>query len=105
MKLDLEQPIQSEIITEKEQKKEIKLIGRIKPHPGHTLYQVNVTTLECTEAEFEKSDIKYEDAIKNKKPIVKKVLIKPNCLYISALNRKNVLKILIRDYGLKPLTE
>lgn len=76
----------------KEQQKEQKKLGTIKPHRGHTLFEVNKTTGEITEAEFVKTDISFHDAANGIKPKNHKVIVKENCLYVPALNKKNVIK-------------
>ena len=44
-------------------------------------------------------NVKWEDAVKGQISLQKKITKKPNCIYISALNIKNVLKILERDFN------
>ena len=52
-------------------------------------------------AEFDELPaIKFEEAMKGNIVAQKKVTKKENCVYISALNKKNVLKILKRDFGI-----
>ena len=81
----------------KEQQKEAKKLTTIKPHKGHTLFEVEISTGDIREAEFEKTDIAYEDVQKGKNLSRKKVIAKDGCIYVSALNRKNVIKKLNRS--------
>ena len=89
----------TEIVSEKQQEKKNQLLGNIRPHRGHTLYKVNVKTLEVTEAVFEKQDIEWAIATSSKKQ-AKKILIEKGCIYISALNEKNAVKKFPK-FGLK----
>lgn len=73
-------------------------MGRIKPHRGHTLYQYNKVTKELIEAKFEEQELVIGAGLKVQKPN-KKVLVQENCIYVSALNKKNALKR-INKYGL-----
>jgi len=83
---------EQEIVSEKEQRKEEKKIATIKPHRGHTLYEVNMSTGEIVEATFEKTDIAYEAAINKYNVARRKVITKEGHYYVSALNKKNVVK-------------
>lgn len=86
-----------EVTAEEEQISKTKHVGRLYPHKGHTLFEVNILTGQITKAVFEDPpaiDLLTGDTSKNRK-----VNINEGCLYISALNKKNVLKILKRDYN------
>lgn len=79
----------------------------IKILPGHTLFQINLETGDCTPAEYQQTDLQVNDfgpqanmhlqmaavgkAIPNQE-IKKKLITKPNCIYISALNISNAAK-------------
>ena len=76
-------------------------IGSAKPPPGHTTFEVNYDLKTIEKASFDKPQaVKFTDAAKGINVTPKKITIKKNCLYISALNKKNVLKILKRDFGI-----
>jgi hypothetical protein len=77
---------------EKEQEKKEKLLQTIKPHRGHTLFKVNLKTNEISKAEFEKTDIEYMNAIGRNNVSRKKVIVEEGYYYVSALNKKNVIK-------------
>ena len=82
----------SNLVSEKEQEKKLEKIATIKPHRGHTLFEVNMATGEILEAEFEKQDVHYHEVINNHNISKKKVITKEGYFYVSALNKKNVLK-------------
>lgn len=87
----------------KQQVQEIQTIFdyKIIPQKGHTLFEVNLVSKTIEIAEFDElPSIKYEEAIKGNIVAQKKVTKKENCVYISALNKKNVMKILKRDFGI-----
>lgn len=63
-----------------------KLIDRIVPHKGHTLFEINCITGDIVVAEFDSVSATFKGGVK------KKLIVKPNCLYISCLNKKNAKK-------------
>lgn len=70
-------------------KTELKLIGTLKPNKGHKCFEINTITNEICEAEF------YEDIVSmfsSSYERRKKLKVKENCVYITALNKKNALK-------------
>ena len=77
---------------EKEQEKKLKLLTTIKPHRGHTLFKVNTETREISEAEFEETDVEYHSVINKQNVSKRKVIVEEGHIYVSALNKKNVLK-------------
>jgi hypothetical protein len=86
----------------KQQQAEIqKVLDRtLKPKKGHTLFEVNLIENSIQTATFDElPNVKWEDAVKGQISLQKKITKKPNCIYISALNIKNVLKILERDFN------
>lgn len=86
----------------KQQIEEIQLIfdRTIKPHKNHILYEVNLIDQTIEQAEFEYDlEIHWDEAIKGVTS-KKKVIQKENCLYIPAMNKRNVIKILKRDHGI-----
>jgi hypothetical protein len=56
------------------------------PYKGHTLFELNCDTNEIVKAKFEEVNANIKGAVR------KKVIIKPNCLYISCLNEKSARK-------------
>lgn len=75
-------------VGEVSQEKQIKWLGNMKINKGHKLFEVNQILGTITEAEFHKTDIHYNTNIKKGKRS-KKVIVKEDCTYIPALNRKN----------------
>lgn len=95
-------PVKDKIeITKQQQAEKQKILhSKIIPHENHTLFEVDLSIKEIRLAVFDELPaIKWEDALKRKVSAIKKVTKKDNCIYISALNKKNALKILKRDYG------
>jgi len=74
--------------------KRLQLNGRFIPQRGHTLFEVNSVTGEVVKAEFE--EVKEVSFSASKSPFkqvtTKKVIMRENCIYISALNIKNCFK-------------
>ena len=94
-------PVKDKIEISKQQQAEIQKVfdSKIVPHENHTLFMIDLNTKEIKLAVFdEQPAIKWEDAIKGNISAIKKVTKKENCIYISALNKKNVIKILKRDF-------
>lgn len=84
-----EELISDEIKIEKPIKKETKLIATLKPERGHKCYEINTLTNEITEAEFFDDYVTMFSSSYERK---KKLKIKENCFYITALNKKNAFK-------------
>lgn len=95
VELNLKETI--EIVDQKQVKKEIKLIGSQRRIPGLTLWQYNENSKELTKAEYKKVDHKlnFDNTALEKRYAVS---IQENCIYFQALNRKNAIKVLKRDY-------
>lgn len=75
-------------------------LGTLKPQKGHKMFEVNMKLKTIEEAKFDELPaIKFTDAKVGVKSAKKKITITPDCVYISALNKKNVLKVLKRDFG------
>ena len=72
-------------------KKELQLIGQIKPHKGHNVWEINQITLLIKEALFKNSTITYHPK-KHLRKKRKEILVNKDCVYLSALNKKNALK-------------
>ena len=74
---------------------------RFLPKKNHTLFEINLTDLNIDTASFDELPaLKWSDAVKGNISGEKKITKKENCIYISSLNKKNVIKILKRDYGI-----
>lgn len=90
------------------EKKQV-LIGRNIPHNGHKVWEYNKDTREIILDKVGDVPKKYptKTATNNIAYFAKhnietkgKVETNPNCIYITALNKKNVIKILKRNYGI-----
>lgn len=100
---DIDIKVKDKIEFVKQQQAEIQKVfdSKIIPHENHTLFEVDLKTGEICLAIFdEQPAIKWEDALKGQISVKKKVTKKENCIYISALNKKNVIKILKRDFNI-----
>jgi hypothetical protein len=89
------------VSAEKEQEKKQKLLTTIKPHRGHTLFKVNTETMEISKAEFEKTDIDYLNVVNKNNVSKRKVIVEEGHVYISALNKKNVIKKMAKSINKK----
>lgn len=89
----------------------------IKAHKGHTVFEIDMETGDVRIPEYEETTLQINDMGKTpvnmhlqvlaigkaipQQEIKKKMITKPNCTYISALNIKNAGKIFVRDSALK----
>ena len=101
-----------EIVKQQQKKQNLVLQNKILPQKNHKIFECDTTKKTISLAKFQpaRTDLHYNEAIQlaNKKMDLNnpttstkaKVLIQPDCIYISALNLKNVVKILLRDYHL-----
>jgi hypothetical protein len=88
----------------KQQQAEIQKVfdNRILPQRNHTLFEYNLIDKTIEVATFDSSpEIKWEDAVKGLISTNRKITRKDNCIYISALNKVNVIKILRRDFDIR----
>ena len=78
-----------EYSVKKKQKKEKVLIDKIIPHPNHKIWEINDKglTLEIQLAKFEEHSF-----IIGKQHTNKEIIIDKDCIYISAMNKKNAIK-------------
>lgn len=90
------------------EKKQV-LIGRNIPHNGHKVWEYNKETNEIILATITDVNKVYPTKLKtnninyyakHKIETKGKVQVQKNCIYITALNKKNVIKILKRNYGI-----
>jgi len=74
----------------KHQKKPV-FVGAQKLKRNHTLFEINVVELTIAKAKyFDTEEVTFEQAKKGI-PVQKKIALKENCVYFSALNFKNAL--------------
>ena len=93
MKLETEQKDKIENV--KQQVKEIQSVFDYKllPQKGHTLFEYHLINKTIEVADFDDvPNIKWNDAVCGETSLQKKITKKENCVYISALNKKNALK-------------
>lgn len=76
-------------------KSEVKFLGSLKPCKGHTLYELDLRTMLIVEAVFESINAGLNGAVR------KKIVVRDNCLYASALNKQNADKKFHKMVGRK----
>jgi hypothetical protein len=83
-----------EIVAEKQQQKEIKLVGRQRKIRGLTLWEFNEKSRELKPAQFKKQDFQVTslEVTPSALSISNKVQVNEHCLYFQALNRTNAEK-------------
>lgn len=82
----------SEVIAPIQNKKEARLLGCQVLRPGLTLFEVNTKTGDIQPVTYKEVIARFDGGIK------RKVEVKSDCVYIQALNVKNVLKKLKRGW-------
>lgn len=85
-----------EISAEIPNKREEKFIGTLQPQKGHSCFEMNLVTKEIKLAEFENVAADFMDAANGNFVKKSKVLVKPNCIYETALNKENAYKKFIK---------
>lgn len=76
----------------KQEQKSMKLVGRIRPHKGHSLFKYTNATGRLVKME------EFNDKSSGKKKVV---IAEEGNLYVSALNIENAIKKLARYHGIK----
>lgn len=99
---ELENRPKDEIVVtaEAKQQKEFKHQGSVIPHPGHTLFEYSIKENTIRKASFSESNIDFTAAEKGQIARKRKVMMKPDCVYVSALNHKNATRHLCKMSGL-----
>ena len=97
----LEEKDQVEIVDQTNIEKKKQFVGTLKMSPNHVCWEYNVNTNELKHAKFHDSQFDLHTG----KPIHRKVMVSDECLYLSALNRKNAIKKLckILDREVEPV--
>lgn len=85
--LEVKQKDKLEISVQQKKQIEKKLIGDIVPNNGHKIWKINEETMEVEEAKYLNNA--FIVGTENKKEI----LITTGFFYVSALNKKNALKL------------
>lgn len=83
---ELQENIKIEQSIKQQKQIEYELIGKIIPHEGHIVWEINKETLKIERAKF--SNATYVLGAENKKEII----IKEGFAYVSAFNKKNALR-------------
>ena len=77
-----------------QQETELILNGVISPKRGHTLWEINETTMEIKQAKFNsKKDISFHKAVRKDYSGINDLIINDGCVYIAALNKQNALRL------------
>lgn len=84
--LELKKSDKTEVVANQKKQIEHELIGKIIPHEGHVIWQINKETLEIDRAKY--SNATYVFGGENKREII----TKDGFAYVSALNKKNALR-------------
>lgn len=71
---------------ERQIEKKTVFLGSETLRPGHRCFEINESTLEVTEAQ-------YERIVRFNAPDTRTIITKTNCAYINALNKANALKV------------
>jgi hypothetical protein len=79
--------------------KQHKYHGTLVVHRGHKCFEYDFDTCLIKEAEFETVAVEYG----TEGNVSKKIAIRPNCGYASALNKKNAIRKLEKLHGVKLL--
>jgi hypothetical protein len=83
---------QVEIVDQTKVEKKQQFVGSLKMQPNHVCWEYNVTTNELNFAKFQESQFDLHTG----KPLFRKVIVSDECLYLSALNKKNAIKKLCK---------
>ena len=98
---ELKQRFSENLEVQKQAKKDIqkRLDGNIQPKKNHIVFEINVCENTIIQAVFDKNiTITFAQAVSERKEN-KSITRNKDCIYISAMNKKNALKILKRDFN------
>lgn len=93
MKLKAEntKPEDVKIHAQQHVKKQLTLVGSGKLIPGHRVFEIDPKANTVIEAEYERIVV-FDQSDR------RKIMVKPNCFYVPALNKKNAIKRFKRGY-------
>jgi hypothetical protein len=83
---EIEQKQNIEIVEQKNQYQEI-FLGSMVKRAGHTIFEYNTKELNPAEHNYSFEKGKLKD----------KIIVKGDCIYIQALNKKNALKKILKN--------
>lgn len=69
-------------------KTEIEYLSTLKKHPGQKVWQLDLETMQITEAVYDKGDVNYLRAKSGDMSARHKLIIKDNHLYCCAISAK-----------------
>lgn len=95
-----------------QQEKQQKLLGSTRLHKGQTMYEYDIAAGTIAEAKFEEAVASYPVKVEGKdpgshfkrlqkiarNPVIRKLIVNENCLYVPAINEKTALKKLLKQY-------
>lgn len=76
-------------------KKEERFVGRISPHKGQHVYELNTITgdiRQLTDNDFEDTNVSYPVGKQTITTVRRKLLVNERCVYVAALNKPNAAK-------------
>lgn len=79
------------------------MVAQMSPHPGHKVWEFDLQTGQINEPKYDRIEAKLEPVampgkISMRAQTHKKVIQRDNCLYCSALNKKNAIKKFVPMY-------
>lgn len=78
------------IVSEQQQRKELKLLGRNRKIKGHTLWEFNIDTKELIPAKFKPMGVMISSSLQSTDTTrTYSVVTNEKCLYFQSLNRSN----------------
>jgi len=89
-----------EVRKKEQHNKKRQLLRTLKPHRGHTVFEYNTVTGKLSKAAFDEISADFSNPDSKRKSIT----VNKDCIYLSALNRKNAFKKLYRYLEVKSKT-
>ncbi len=83
----LKDDIKGKMVAQVPKQTEYALMGVIKPKPGQIVFEFNLKTGECREAQYKIQSVMFSK-LRALKPI-RELIIQEGCIYIPALNKTN----------------
>lgn len=83
-----------ELVAKKQQESSREKIASIRPYRNHRLYKIDKKTLEVVEAKLDTQPARF--AKEGKQTKRSEVTIEEGFLYVSAMNKKNAIKKLMK---------
>lgn len=81
------------IHAQKEVAKQKQFLGSLKLHKGQTCYEMNIKTGVITKAEYSEVKIDTSGAV------IKTIITKENCLYLTAINEENASRKFMQSFN------